>query len=865
MKLKRLQVKIALWAGLCLLLTAVAIVAYSATTTIRRANIAREEAARNAEDYAVAISKQHANYIRAEFEGALDTARTLAQTLSGIKDDELALELDRDAVNGILKIVMTQNSHFVGVYTAWEVNAFDKMDRGFLNEEGHDGTGRFIPYWSRNADGESEVTPLGAYEEEGAGDYYLLPRTTHQEHVIEPFVKTVQGKPVLLTSLVVPIVVGETFYGIVGVDLRLDILQELVDDVEHLYDGTAQISVLSHQGILAVFTNHPEQAGQHMQEVHEGWEEDLGYIQQGAIIVAEDEGNLEVLTPLQVGQTTSPWSVNVRIPSGKITAAADEQLRQANAGIVKMIGMSLLCAVATLILLWFVTRTITRPVTRIAETANAIAAGDFSQHIDIRQHDEIGMLARAFREMNSTIGTVLKETSDLIQDIQNGKLDSRGNAETLTGSWRELVIGVNDVIDAFVTPINVTAEYLERIAKGDVPDKITEDSKGDFNEIKNNLNRLTDNIRNVLQETNGLIRAVQEGRLDTRGNAGIFAGDWRELVRGVNNVIDAFVFPIRMTAESIDRISRGDIPEKITDEYKGDFNLMKKNLNMLIDATNEVTRLAEEMADGNLMVEVNERSAQDTLMQALNAMSQRLNDVVANVKSASENVVFGSQTMSASTAEMSQRATEQAAAAEQTSASMEEMTANIQQNSDNALQTERIAIKSAENAQKGGQAVAQTVSAMQKIVGKISIVEEIARQTHMLSLNATIEAAKAQEYGKGFGVVASEVRALAERVQIAAVEINAVANDSIAVAEKAGEMLARLVPDIQQTADLVQEISAASNEQSTGTKQINQAIQQLDNVTQQNAASSEEIAATAEELATQAKMLQNTIAFFKYC
>jgi methyl-accepting chemotaxis protein len=143
------------------------------------------------------------------------------------------------------------------------------------------------------------------------------------------------------------------------------------------------------------------------------------------------------------------------------------------------------------------------------------------------------------------------------------------------------------------------------------------------------------------------------------------------------------------------------------------------------------------------------------------------------------------------------------------------------------------------------------------------VIEEIARRTHMLSLNATIEAAKAREYGKGFAVVASEVRALAEQTQTAATEINELANSSVTIAETAGEMLNKLVPDIQKTAELVQEISAASNEQSTGTEQINKAIQQLDQVIQQNAGSSEEMASTAEELASQAEMLRNTMAFFR--
>jgi methyl-accepting chemotaxis protein len=191
------------------------------------------------------------------------------------------------------------------------------------------------------------------------------------------------------------------------------------------------------------------------------------------------------------------------------------------------------------------------------------------------------------------------------------------------------------------------------------------------------------------------------------------------------------------------------------------------------------------------------------------------------------------------------------------------MAANIRQNADNATQTEKIAMQSSKDADQGGQAVTETVTAMKQIAEKISIIEEIARQTDLLALNAAIEAARAGEHGKGFAVVASEVRKLAERSQLAAGEIGKLSSSSVEVAEKAGAMLTRMVPDIQKTAELVQEISAASNEQNTGADQINKAIQQLDQVIQQNASASEEMASTSEELSSQAERLQHIISFFK--
>ncbi|KAF0116047.1 MAG: methyl-accepting chemotaxis protein, partial [Rhodospirillaceae bacterium] len=251
------------------------------------------------------------------------------------------------------------------------------------------------------------------------------------------------------------------------------------------------------------------------------------------------------------------------------------------------------------------------------------------------------------------------------------------------------------------------------------------------------------------------------------------------------------------------------------------------------------------------------------LIGHLNGMVDRLRQVVREVNSAAENVSVGSQQLATVAETLSQGASEQASATEEASSATEEMAANIKQNADNASETEKIARRSAQDAQASGEAVVKAVRAMKTIVEKIAIVQEIARQTDLLALNAAIEAARAGEHGKGFAVVASEVRKLAERSQNAAAEIGTLSGQTVTASEEAGQNLAKLVPDIQRTADLVAEIFAASREQTIGADQINTAVQQLDQVTQQNAGASEEMSTTAEELATQAQQLQTSIAFFK--
>ncbi len=275
--------------------------------------------------------------------------------------------------------------------------------------------------------------------------------------------------------------------------------------------------------------------------------------------------------------------------------------------------------------------------------------------------------------------------------------------------------------------------------------------------------------------------------------------------------------------------------------------------------------VANRLAQGNLNIDIEVTSKDETgqLLQAMKNMVKSLSKVVMDVKNVASYVASGSQQMSSTSEQLSQGASEQASSVEEASSSMEQMAANIRQNADNASQTEKIAQKSANDAQEGGEAVEKTVNAMKEIAEKITIIEDIARSTDLLALNAAIEAARAGEHGKGFAVVASEVRKLAERSQVAAGEISKLSSSSVEVAEMAGEMLSKIVPDIRKTAELVQEISAASNEQNAGAEQVNKAMQQLDQVTQQTASASEEMASTAEELASQAENLQTTISFFK--
>ncbi|HCN67035.1 MAG TPA: methyl-accepting chemotaxis protein, partial [Candidatus Accumulibacter sp.] len=388
-----------------------------------------------------------------------------------------------------------------------------------------------------------------------------------------------------------------------------------------------------------------------------------------------------------------------------------------------------------------------RSLHRSAQTAQRIAAGQLDQTISVETRNELGEIESALSAVQDNVHAMIGDATLLAQAAVEGKLATRADASRHQGDYRRIVEGVNATLDAVIGPLNVAADYVDRIAKGAIPPRITDNYNGDFNAIKNNLNTAIDAINALVADAVMLSRAAVEGKLATRADASRHQGDYQRIVQGVNDTLDAVIGPLNVAADYVDRIAKGAIPPRITDSYNGDFNTLKNNLNTAIEAVNaliadavmlsqaavegrldtradasrhqgdyrkivegvnhtldaviapinEVKRVMVALSEGDLTQKIDARYAGDfeVLQNAVNDSLNKLAEIIEQVRTAADALSNAAGQVSSTAQSLSQAASEQAASVEETSASIEQMSASINQNTDNAKVTDGMATKAA--------------------------------------------------------------------------------------------------------------------------------------------------------------------------
>ncbi|MBF0120496.1 MAG: hypothetical protein HQK79_16795 [Desulfobacterales bacterium] len=465
MKFNSLKLKLIVIFGLCIFLTSITILMYGwiSNQKLQRfiLNSSTEIAINNAKQLFMSSAESCGFVIKAELEVALDSARTLAHVLSGIKDKNINLKIDRDRVIGLLKSVIEKNETFVGAYTCWEPNAFDGLDDIYTQATGHDKTGRFIPYIGLGEDRKAKLEPLTDYEnshkyDNGVrkGDYYLSPKESKVECISDPYPYLIQGKEVWMTSMTVPIVVDNIFYGIAGIDMELKFIQSIIDKLnKDFFSNGAMIAIVSNSGIISSITNKPLLIGKHIKEIlGEESEKHIKIIKDAKKHIEVGDKNICSSIPIYIGKTKTPWGVIIDVPKEIILSNAKNQVNElektSKKNILNQLIIGIVISIISLIVIGFLSVDITKPIKRVLEFAKNLKKGDISNRLQVRKRflDDIDEMILALNEMADAIEMKVKFAYLISNGDLTESVDVLSEKDTLGRSLETMVLNFNDIV-----------------------------------------------------------------------------------------------------------------------------------------------------------------------------------------------------------------------------------------------------------------------------------------------------------------------------------------------------------------------------------------------------------------------------------
>lgn len=759
MRLNSIRLKITCLAGICLVATVVVIVSRSTRVGIRRAM-------ESAEIDLVDSAGTEADLIASHFEKVMGGTESLAMTLSSSVDESLSLELSREDVIALLRSYLDRNAEILGVFTAWEEDAFDGLDVAYAGIEGHDESGRFKPYLRRVQQGPAPVEPLedlGDGEgEQGKDSYYTRARTGKR-----PLAMPVRfGKGGLTDSvrLVYPILVNEEFRGVVGVDLSMGFVSERIGRARP-FGGAGNITIVTGDGRVVASSQADRKRGMHL----EGWTPEA----KGTSPRLE-AGMLQVDTPIHLPLQGEDWGVRVTVPEDVVGA-------DANALMWNQIKSAILTVGFGLIVLYLVAGRISRPARRAAEHAAAISRGDFRHVARSYSGDEIGDVGRALQGMGETVERLIREVHELSLAAGSGDLARRASPEGYEGGFLDLCSGMNSMIDAVAQPIEEMRDVLSAVSRGDLSKRCDGVFEGEFKEIADSVNHTSDVIAMLTRTIDRLVNAGREGKLSERARPAGLEGVFSDLVHGINELFESFAVPIQESSRVLEAVSRGDLTQRVEGDLKGDFAQIKESLNHTVGVLGgllgETERILDGAKQGDMSQRIDASGFSGDYEKLCTGINELLDAIVGPVRKVSKVLAENSEEMSVISVrlnEEAERANEDANKLEHLSrevsdrvatvaSKVEEMSGEIDEVSGSVRKASKIATEAVQKASHAGEVISELEKGGQAIEDVVRLINSIAEQTNLLALNATIEAARAGDAGKGFAVVAGEVKELASQ------------------------------------------------------------------------------------------------------